>query len=350
MGDYKMSKKNRIPAFDFVRAICAVGIIANHYSIESQNVNLQSVMSTFICGNGSVGYTLVTVFLIISGALLYYNHQSVNSIRKFYLSRARAILPSYYITYLFAAAGAFVFNHSFFTRQPFYTFPLTLIGMDGYFAGIIPTWRLIGEWFVGAVIILYIAYPFILKGINKNEILLSLSAVTLFFLAVDWHMLEQNPFRNIFSLLITFVFGMLISKCGVADKPGLGIWGILTFCMIYCIPFELDMNISSHLAGFSLFVFLYKVGNNLMNNKYIEKTISKISSVSYEMFLIQRIVIVYSLRIVHPNSTLFHIVLLLLVIVLTFVGAIIIKSIKDRLITVCSKNKFMNKVVKREKQ
>ena len=58
----------------------------------------------------------------------------------------------------------------------------------------------------------------------------------------------------------------------------------------------------------------------------------------------------YSLRIVHPNSTLFHIVLLLFVILLTFVGAIIIKLIKDRLITVCSKNKFINKVVKRENQ
>lgn len=337
MGDSKMSKKNKIPAYDFVRAVCAVGIITNHYSIESQNVNLQNFLSTFICGKGSVGYTLVTVFLIISGALLYYNHSSVNSIRKFYLSRAKAILPSYYITYLFAAAGAFVFNRTFFTRQPFYTFPLTLIGMDGYFSGIIPTWRLIGEWFVGAVIILYIAYPFILKGIEKNEMLLSLSAVTLFFLTTGWYMLDQNPFRNIFSLMITFVFGMLISKHGIADKQGAGIWGVITFCLFYCIPVELDMNISSHLAGFGLFIFLYKLGNNLMKNKYIEKTVNKISSVSYEMFLIQRIVIVYSLRIVHPNSVLFHMALLLFVILLTFIGAIIIKSIKDKLITVCSK-------------
>lgn len=206
-----MKNNKKILAFDFVRTICAIGIIINHYCIESQDSVLQRFFVTFGSGEGSVGYTLVTVFLIISGALLYYNHPSIDSTRNFYISRFKTIFPSYYITWLIAAAGAIVFNRTFF-KNPIYTFPLTIIGMDGYLAGLFPTWRLIGEWFIGAIVIVYLLYPLILSAINKKCIEFSLIISLLFLITDNWSMLGQNPYRNIFSLLLSFVLGILIIK------------------------------------------------------------------------------------------------------------------------------------------
>ena len=71
--------KEKIVELDFIRAVCAVGIVCNHFTIESKN-NLQKVFYTYPSGMGSVGYTLVTVFFLLSGAVLYYNyHEKMES-------------------------------------------------------------------------------------------------------------------------------------------------------------------------------------------------------------------------------------------------------------------------------
>jgi peptidoglycan/LPS O-acetylase OafA/YrhL len=59
--------KERINEFDFVRAVCTLGIIMNHFTISIENNNLQRLFYTYPNGYGSVGYTLVTVFFILSG-------------------------------------------------------------------------------------------------------------------------------------------------------------------------------------------------------------------------------------------------------------------------------------------
>ena len=217
--------KEKIPAFNFIRAICAVGIVINHYSIEAENAALQRFMYTFPNGAGSVGYTLVTVFLIISGALLYYNHETVSSARIFYASRCRAIFPSYYIAYLLASAGTLIFKRTFYADKSIATFPLTLIGMDGYFAGSIRTYRLVGEWFVGAIIIAYLFYPLILKALKKYELFTVASGIVVFFVLLDWRMLAQHPFRNVVSILTSFAFGILITRYKLYKSSEMTLWG-----------------------------------------------------------------------------------------------------------------------------
>ena len=62
--------KERINEFDFVRAVCTLGIIMNHFTISIENNNLQRLFYTYPNGYGSVGYTLVTVFFCRGGVTL----------------------------------------------------------------------------------------------------------------------------------------------------------------------------------------------------------------------------------------------------------------------------------------
>ena len=317
----------RIPAFNFIRAVCAIGIIINHYSIETNNDALKQFCYTYASGEGSIGYTLVTVFILVSGALLYYNNGNISDSRKFYLKRIKTIFPSYYVAYLLALLGLLITNRQYFVNKPIYLFPLSLIGMDGYLSGILPTWRLIGEWFIGAIIILYILYPILARCFYKYSYTFVFLCSSLFIISLNWKMLEENAFRNIFSLIFSFVLGMVFIRYKVYELPLIGFWALLTFLAFYIIPTGVCINLSAHIVGIALFVILFKCGQKVMNIPILEHCINKISKVSYEMFLIQRIVIVYTLRMYFPRNILLLLLLLVAVIVVTYIGAVLIQKL-----------------------
>ena len=82
--------KNRIEELDFVRTICTVGIIVNHFTI-AVNKYCVKIFDTFPNSTGSVGYSIVTVFFILSGILLYHHHSNLSGIPAFYKKRWRSI-------------------------------------------------------------------------------------------------------------------------------------------------------------------------------------------------------------------------------------------------------------------
>ena len=104
--------RERIPAFNFIRAACAIGIIFNHFTIDSQNA-MERIFDKYPNGGGSVGYSIVTVFFIISGALLYYNHQGELSAKEFYRKRWKTIFPLFYFTYVAIFVGCFLSGDPF---------------------------------------------------------------------------------------------------------------------------------------------------------------------------------------------------------------------------------------------
>lgn len=53
---------------------------------------------------------------------------------------------------------------------------LSLLGMDGYFQYRGPNYYLIGEWFFGAIVFLYILYPLFAKYMGCEEVRFSASS------------------------------------------------------------------------------------------------------------------------------------------------------------------------------
>lgn len=75
--------KEKILGIEFVRAVCAIGIIIYHYFCHS----VGDFKFLFKTANSDWGSMFVTAFFVISGAVLYYNYPKVESLRVFYYKR-----------------------------------------------------------------------------------------------------------------------------------------------------------------------------------------------------------------------------------------------------------------------
>ena len=178
-----INEKKRIKGIIFTRACCCIGIIIFHYFSYSKG-NFKFLYNT---ANSSFGFLFVTSFFCLSGAVLYYNHGKIKSIKIFYYKRWKSIFPSYYLCYIY-----FYFKYAMRFRKLFFKghwskLFLTLIGLDGYlFYFKFKTYYLIGEWFLGAIIILYIIYPLLSWLMHKNIIIFNSIIIILYFLMLSY--------------------------------------------------------------------------------------------------------------------------------------------------------------------
>lgn len=80
---------------DFIRCVCAIGIIVYHFYCHS-NCS-EKIFYSF--ANGLWGDVIVSVFFMISGAVLFLNNSEVKDWLGFYKKRWKSIFPDFYIIY-----------------------------------------------------------------------------------------------------------------------------------------------------------------------------------------------------------------------------------------------------------
>ena len=141
--------------------------VLNHFTQVSKNSYF--IFDKFANGTGSWGYSLVTVFFIISGALIYLNNSTLDSVSLFYTKRIKTIYPAFYISYISVFTARMCLGGQFTSGKDVYLFALTILGIDGYFSSYVKNFYILGEWFLGALIIIYLLYPFILAVFRKYE-------------------------------------------------------------------------------------------------------------------------------------------------------------------------------------
>lgn len=97
MSDQNNNHINRIYSFDFIRAVCALGIVVFHYSCQ---IGDKLYRPLFSFANGGWGEVFVGAFFLLSGAMLYYNHSEIKNLKAFYFKRFKSIFPMFYIAFL----------------------------------------------------------------------------------------------------------------------------------------------------------------------------------------------------------------------------------------------------------
>ena len=311
-------RKEKIRSILFLRACCCLGIVIFHYSYDSKG-KFKFLLTT---ANSDFGFMFVTTFFCISGFVLYYNYPSIISIKKFYYKRWKSILVPYYICFIY-----FFFRESFrYHRIIFYKhwekFLLNIFGLDGYFGYRIKSYSLTGEWFLGAIVIIYILFPIILFIIKKTNIIIN----NIFFIILYFFMYKTNyfiiiPSRNIITCILSFYFGMesLRFKKYILDNNK--ILGISALILLLLCTIKININfpvIIFQIQGFSLFIFLYKIGHYIMETK-INAIIEEISNLSYSIFLLQHRFISDILSIHNPEKWYFHLLLLELTITIIII-------------------------------
>lgn len=349
----KTPNKARLLSFDLIRALCAVGIIVFHFSCELSDTVSLKVLHSY--ANGSWGNTIVNIFFLISGAMLYYNNSEIKSLKKFYYKRFKSIFPMFYIAFLFfyflSAAKS---RNAFYGGNPIKLF-MTVLGIDGFFQYRMVNYYQVGEWFLGAIIFLYALYPLILKIFNKSSALITSICIILYgtvFIPNIWR-IQQGA--NLFACLISFVLGMVFIKYKDKWYGNLPLFIISTVfsALIIFVRFDfIPENLYNHILAIALFVSLAFIGEAIMKVTNVSLVFKEISAFSFAVFLFQHKVINIMFQIYMPsdNNLILYFAWLILIIVITLVLAKLLTLFTNWLLKTKAYLKFEGYILREKKK
>lgn len=295
-GDDLMNKE-RIESFDFMRCVTAWIIVIYHFAcicnVTPQYANFPLL---YTHANGVWGEnTSVNIFFMLSGASLYYNYPTLklSFLRKYYFSRFQGLFPMFYMLWFFLYYQKATSTGNLFYNGSPKSMLLTLFGMDGYLSYRYPqNYYFIGEWFLGALVCLYLLYPILVFLMKRFKILctLLLFASTLAF---HWPMprfLIQRE-RNLIVCLFAFWLGMVFIEYRkyLSAKWIATVLGGIALAFIF-IKVPIDSFLCAQMIAIGLFFIFYHLGCYAMKNNILKAFFSYSSKISYAIFLLQHVV------------------------------------------------------------
>ena len=321
-------------SFNFIRAVCALGIIVFHFSCHISDTLYRPL---FVTQNFAWENCLVSTFFLLSGLLIYRNNRTVPSLGKFYIKRVKSIFPSFYLAFFYCFIVNAITSHSlFYIGSPKYLV-LSVFGMDGYFSYRFPSYYILGEWFLGAIILLYLLYPIVVKGFNRLPVLILAIVTGLYIFGICFTGFKISDEHNLFTCLFCFVLGMVIEKYELYKKTVLLIPSILIFVILTFLKIPVSIVICGNVAGICLLFILYNIGKIIMKSKCISLIFNEIGRISYQIFLLQHLIIVFVLNNIPPADNIAMVCKLALTIVLIIAAAevlnIVTKAVTDKLFT-----------------
>ena len=283
--------KKRISSFDFIRAASALGVFLFHLTIALSDYFPESVPHRL---PDQTGFLFVTCFFVLSGSLLEYRYGSTLRNRKdrtaYLKKRALTIYPAFYLCFIPLFLIAAVRHHSFFFRGTKWPLLLSLIGLDGYFSASVTTYYMIGEWFLGGLILMYLIYPVISEGTPIRDFASGAGIFLIYILTCQEKLLAVSPLANLPSCFISFYAGVLFIRYHVFERKR-DAW-ILTFLTGGFTFFfrgmgeRIPYGITFHFAGFALFLILYLTGGQIR-----WRGIAAAGDYTYEFFLVHHMII-----------------------------------------------------------
>ena len=207
---------HRIPAYDFVRAFACVGVFLFHqdraiaeYLPDVPIVHLPEW----------TGFLFVTAFFLLSGCMMQLRYGDTGGATggqwnalQFYKKRWLGIFPAFYAVFLPLWLYAGFKRGNLFYQGTRWPILLSVFGVDGYFSASVKTYYMIGEWFLGALILLYLLYPILRRLMAGAPALLLAGGLLLFLATADLPLLAVSPLANFPSCLISFLSGMAFER------------------------------------------------------------------------------------------------------------------------------------------
>jgi len=219
--------KDKIIAFDFLRALAILMIIPAHLSNFLFSTYSKLGFYAFDPYFANMGLGL---FIFMSGYLLYYNNHSITSldnVLSFYKKRLLRIFPLYWaalatfilVFFIFASKlnSSFVFPNA----QNVFGFSNILTHVLGLQIFLAPAYAspMLTLYFIGLIIVFYTIYPFIIIFSKDAKSLLFVSSIVFLgflFLSRTLNIIDHRFFM-FFSI---FVFGILTCKESLFEKSG----------------------------------------------------------------------------------------------------------------------------------
>lgn len=338
--------QERLISFDFIRALCALGIVVFHYSCRIIDTGLFRPL--YLYANGDWGGTFVCIFFLLSGAVLYHNHREIKNLKYFYYKRFKAIYPMFYIAFFTFHTWSVISTKNLFYGGNPIKFLLSLAGLDGYLSYRMVNYYQVGEWFLGAIILLYALYPLLLKLFNKSALLTTLICIGLYglvFIPNFW--LIPSGF-NFFSCLITFELGIVLMR--YRDKWSgnvvIFIFSTLLSAGLIFIPIRyIPENINNHILSVTMFIVLSYIGDKIMKIKAVYFVFNDISVTSFAIFLVHHKVIYKMIEIYTPKNNLESAFWLIAIIIIVYALAKLLFIINKAILNSKIYKKLENRLI-----
>lgn len=290
------NQKPRLLCLDMIRVLSVglvvlfhFGMFVNEYGIYWRPFPVQAGGVFY----GSVG---VSLFFVLSGATLSYSGAGKPfSLRAYYKKRFLTLFPAFYVAYTAAFLYLFCATGIIVPQAPKWTFIFTLLGMDGHLSRLIPNYYLVGEWFLGTIILLYLIYPLLAWAVRRYQ-KKALAAAALCYLAgvyvyryqgipVEWNAAVRIPEMAYGIYLMDWYMkgGRLPGR-----RAALGALAVLAAALAFPVPGYMIYNITA--AGISAFTLLFAVCGH-MDGPRLSMAVSWVSRYSYGIFLCHHVVL-----------------------------------------------------------
>lgn len=292
-------KKEHLFSLDFVRVLAAVMIVVFHYnavSVMMPEID-KPVLLFLYYANGTMGHIGVSLFFILAGASLMVSSPERLNATEFLRKRFLAIFPIYWMTYAAFFVHNYLIKRALGFDKPLWRLLLTVIGMDGYLNYIIPNYYLLGEWFIGCILLIYLLYPLLYQCMRKWPVLTPVG-VGLVYVPLTLFYPFQMEIQFFFLLRVPEVlFGMYFIKylygTGRQREKYNWRWGLASFavmCTVLTIETSLPAPFKILWTGIPIFLFLVWLGG-LIRNPIVKKGISIFSSYTFAIFLVHHILV-----------------------------------------------------------
>ncbi|MCI8950641.1 MAG: acyltransferase [Lachnospiraceae bacterium] len=336
MAENRYNKKNRAEErapkrlfyLDVIRAAAAVLIVIYHFSYSIfLPPPFQEVDILHGTVNGSWGMTPVYCFFMVSGASLMsrYGNEEKLDIRKFYKKRFLGIYPLFWIAYVIGFFAVYwQLGHLY--EIPSWSLIWSVTGLDGWIVNWIPTFYMVGEWFLGSIVMLYLVFPPIRYCWRKNRKLtmaVSAAGAGILFWYHPFPMdIKQNPVIDLFYFLLGAWIEeqrKQLSKAGMPEKGGLLklkrgqflIWcaSFIVLAVWFFLPIarnlpSMELTVSAQASGIFMFmrqsfilictcgfyIWIAGISGWLEKSFHMKKIILEISGKSYGIFLTHHMV------------------------------------------------------------
>lgn len=173
-------------------------------------------------GNLHLVMIAVGLFFLISGAGLVMNIERLEAKytndqktlwTEYYKSRFFKILVPFYITYIaYLVYKLCTTQVPLFTGIPVYRIIFTILGVDEYLkmTGVATFSLGIGEWFLGALMIMYAVFPLLYKALKKWPTISILAALLYYVLMVTFYNSQIAWHQNVLIKIFDFIAGMYL--------------------------------------------------------------------------------------------------------------------------------------------
>lgn len=188
-------------------ALCIFSIMICHNTIQFTGM-MQSInddIRFFLQGGVDGG-------LIFSGLGCYYSYHKIHSIKKYYMRRITRIMPTYIFVIACYAVFCILIVKSCTVNQYLYNYSLVTFWTNG----------VLKEWYVAALIVLYIISPLMFMLVDKNKTIYIILMVVIMIISVLLSMVNipdnLSIVNEVFgSRISAFMIGIFLATLDVND-------------------------------------------------------------------------------------------------------------------------------------